>query len=119
MSIGFLLQDRSDSVVWRGPKKDGMIRQFLAEVRWGDLDYLVIDTPPGELDDNKREILIDVGTKIDLGRLVSANRYIGRTHLPPYTFTSVIPPIAFSTSKPFLSYPNVHSHLNASSNSAQ
>jgi Mrp family chromosome partitioning ATPase len=35
-------------VVWRGPKKDGMIRQFLAEVRWGDLDYLVIDTPPGE-----------------------------------------------------------------------
>lgn len=49
MSIGFLLKDRGDSVVWRGPKKDGMIRQFLAEVRWGDLDYLVIDTPPGEL----------------------------------------------------------------------
>lgn len=48
MSIGFLLKDRGDSVVWRGPKKDGMIRQFLAEVRWGDLDYLVIDTPPGE-----------------------------------------------------------------------
>ncbi len=47
MSIGFLLKDRGDSVVWRGPKKDGMIRQFLAEVRWGDLDYLVIDTPPG------------------------------------------------------------------------
>jgi len=49
MSIGFLLKDRGDSVVWRGPKKDGMIRQFLSEVRWGDLDYLVIDTPPGEL----------------------------------------------------------------------
>jgi Mrp family chromosome partitioning ATPase len=49
MSIGFLLKDRGDSVVWRGPKKDGMIRQFLAEVRWGDLDYLVIDTPPGML----------------------------------------------------------------------
>lgn len=48
MSIGFLLQDRGDSVVWRGPKKDGMIRQFLAEVRWGELDYLVIDTPPGK-----------------------------------------------------------------------
>lgn len=47
MSIGFLLKDRGDSVVWRGPKKDGMIRQFLAEVRWGELDYLVIDTPPG------------------------------------------------------------------------
>jgi Mrp family chromosome partitioning ATPase len=48
MSIGFLLKDRGDSVVWRGPKKDGMIRQFLSEVRWGELDYLVIDTPPGE-----------------------------------------------------------------------
>ena len=49
MSIGFLLKDRGDSVVWRGPKKDGMIRQFLSEVRWGELDYLVIDTPPGKL----------------------------------------------------------------------
>lgn len=47
MSIGFLLKERGDSVVWRGPKKDGMIRQFLQEVRWGELDYLVIDTPPG------------------------------------------------------------------------
>jgi hypothetical protein len=50
MSIGFLLKDRGDSVVWRGPKKDGMIRQFLSEVRWGELDYLVIDTPPGTFD---------------------------------------------------------------------
>ncbi|KAJ9122291.1 cytosolic Fe-S cluster assembly factor cfd1 [Naganishia vaughanmartiniae] len=52
MSIGFLLKDRGDSVVWRGPKKDGMIRQFLAEVRWGELDYLVIDTPPGTSDEH-------------------------------------------------------------------
>jgi len=47
MSVGFLLKNKGDSVVWRGPKKNGMIRQFLGEVRWGDLDYLVIDTPPG------------------------------------------------------------------------
>ncbi|ORY32596.1 nucleotide binding protein [Naematelia encephala] len=52
MSIGFLLKDRGDSVVWRGPKKDGMIRQFLSEVRWGELDYLVIDTPPGTSDEH-------------------------------------------------------------------
>lgn len=52
MSIGFLLANRGDSVVWRGPKKDGMIRQFLSEVRWGDLDYLVIDTPPGTSDEH-------------------------------------------------------------------
>ena len=48
MSVGFLLKKREDSVVWRGPKKNAMIRQFLSDVRWGELDYLVIDTPPGE-----------------------------------------------------------------------
>lgn len=52
MSVGFLLSHRGESVVWRGPKKDGMIRQFLAETRWGDLDYLVIDTPPGTSDEH-------------------------------------------------------------------
>lgn len=48
MSVGFLLKRKEDSVVWRGPKKNAMIRQFLSDVRWGDLDYLVVDTPPGE-----------------------------------------------------------------------
>lgn len=47
MSIGFLLKQKGDSVVWRGPKKSAMIRQFLSDVKWGALDYLVIDTPPG------------------------------------------------------------------------
>ncbi len=48
MSVGFLLKGSGDSVVWRGPKKNAMIRQFLSDVRWGELDYLVIDTPPGK-----------------------------------------------------------------------
>lgn len=48
MSVGFLLKRSGDSVVWRGPKKNAMIRQFLSDVRWGELDYLVIDTPPGK-----------------------------------------------------------------------
>lgn len=47
MSVGFLLKSSRDSVVWRGPKKEGMIKQFLGDVRWGQLDYLLIDTPPG------------------------------------------------------------------------
>lgn len=47
MSIGFLLSSPDDAVIWRGPKKNGMIRQFLSEVDWGTLDYLLIDTPPG------------------------------------------------------------------------
>lgn len=52
MSLGFLLGDRGDAVVWRGPKKTAMIRQFLTDVRWGALDYLLIDTPPGTSDEH-------------------------------------------------------------------
>ncbi|KAI0749152.1 MRP-like protein [Irpex lacteus] len=52
MSVGFLLKRREDSVVWRGPKKNAMIRQFLSDVRWGELDYLVVDTPPGTSDEH-------------------------------------------------------------------
>lgn len=47
MSIGFLLDNRNSAVVWRGPKKTSMVKQFLNDVCWGDLDYLIIDTPPG------------------------------------------------------------------------
>ncbi|KAI8058048.1 cytosolic Fe-S cluster assembly factor NUBP2 [Syncephalis plumigaleata] len=52
MSIGFLLQHPDDAVVWRGPKKNAMIRQFLGDVYWGDLDYLIVDTPPGTSDEH-------------------------------------------------------------------
>ncbi|XP_038212257.1 cytosolic Fe-S cluster assembly factor NUBP2 homolog [Zerene cesonia] len=52
MSIGFLLNSRNDAVVWRGPKKTSMIKQFLEDVCWQDLDFLVIDTPPGTSDEH-------------------------------------------------------------------
>ncbi|KAI0403191.1 cytosolic Fe-S cluster assembly factor CFD1 [Xylaria palmicola] len=52
MSLGFLLQSRGDAVVWRGPKKTAMIRQFLSDVLWGETDYLLIDTPPGTSDEH-------------------------------------------------------------------
>ncbi|XP_063535503.1 cytosolic Fe-S cluster assembly factor nubp1 [Cydia strobilella] len=52
MSIGFLLGSPDDAVIWRGPKKNGMIKQFLSEVDWGELDYLLIDTPPGTSDEH-------------------------------------------------------------------
>lgn len=52
MSLGFLLPKRGDAVVWRGPKKTAMVRQFLSDVYWGDLDYLLIDTPPGTSDEH-------------------------------------------------------------------
>ena len=52
MSLGFLLRDRGDAVIWRGPKKTAMIRQFLSDVHWGPTDYLLIDTPPGTSDEH-------------------------------------------------------------------
>ncbi|PGG95086.1 hypothetical protein AJ79_10274 [Helicocarpus griseus UAMH5409] len=52
MSLGFLLRDRGDAVIWRGPKKTAMVRQFLTDVLWGDTDYLLIDTPPGTSDEH-------------------------------------------------------------------
>lgn len=51
MSIGFLLRSADDAVIWRGPMKMGVIKQFLSDVEWGDLDYLVIDSPPGTGDE--------------------------------------------------------------------
>lgn len=52
MSIGFLLSSPDDAIIWRGPKKNGMIKQFLGDVDWGELDYLIIDTPPGTSDEH-------------------------------------------------------------------
>ena len=51
MSIGFLLRGRDDAVIWRGPMKYQMIKQFLKDVQWGDLDFLIIDSPPGTGDE--------------------------------------------------------------------
>lgn len=51
MSIGFLLPNQDDAVIWRGPMKMNVIKQLLTEVNWGDLDYLIIDFPPGTGDE--------------------------------------------------------------------
>jgi Mrp family chromosome partitioning ATPase/predicted Fe-Mo cluster-binding NifX family protein len=51
MSLGFLLRNQDDAVIWRGPMKMNVIKQFLRDVAWGDLDFLVIDSPPGTGDE--------------------------------------------------------------------
>lgn len=52
MSIGFMLPEEDDAIIWRGPRKSGLIKQFLGDVSWGSLDYLIIDTPPGTSDEH-------------------------------------------------------------------
>ncbi|KAJ3255979.1 Nucleotide-binding protein 2 [Boothiomyces macroporosus] len=52
VSLGFLLTNKDDPVIWRGPKKNSMIKQFVNDIAWGELDYLLIDTPPGTSDEH-------------------------------------------------------------------
>ncbi|CAL8078351.1 unnamed protein product [Calicophoron daubneyi] len=52
MSIGFLLDDPDSAVVWRGPRKSGMVGELINAVCWGQLDCLIIDTPPGTSDEH-------------------------------------------------------------------
>lgn len=51
MSVGFMLSSSNDAVIWRGPLKYSIIKQFLKDVAWGDLDYLIVDSPPGTGDE--------------------------------------------------------------------
>lgn len=51
ISMGFFIGDQDNPVVWRGPIKHNAINQFISEVEWGDLDFLIIDLPPGTGDE--------------------------------------------------------------------
>jgi ATP-binding protein involved in chromosome partitioning len=92
MSMAFLLPDTSTPVIWRGPMKMGAIQQFLADVNWGSLDYLVVDLPPGTGDEalsiaqlapNVRGAII-VTTPQDVAVLdaIKAAKFIEKLDLP-------------------------------------
>ncbi|MDD2777938.1 MAG: Mrp/NBP35 family ATP-binding protein [Methanocellales archaeon] len=51
ISIGLLLSDKDTPIIWRGPVKMSLIKQFTSDIAWGELDYLVIDLPPGTGDE--------------------------------------------------------------------
>jgi Mrp family chromosome partitioning ATPase len=51
VSMQSLMQDANQAVIWRGPAKAGMIQQFVGQVEWGNLDFLIIDAPPGTGDE--------------------------------------------------------------------
>ncbi|MCK5837085.1 MAG: Mrp/NBP35 family ATP-binding protein [Desulfobacula sp.] len=51
VSVQALMQDKDQAIIWRGPAKTGMIKQFVSSVEWGELDFLVIDAPPGTGDE--------------------------------------------------------------------
>jgi len=51
ISIGFLMDNVNSAIIWRGPAKTGLIQQFIKDVEWGELDYLIVDCPPGTGDE--------------------------------------------------------------------
>jgi len=51
LSVGFLMENTDSAVIWRGPMKMGILQQFLRDVAWGELDYLIMDFPPGTGDE--------------------------------------------------------------------
>ncbi len=51
VSVGFFIESEESPLIWRGPMKMGIIKQFLKDVEWGELDYLIIDLPPGTGDE--------------------------------------------------------------------
>lgn len=71
MSVQFMLPNRHDAVIWRGPKKNGLIKKFLKDVEWGALDYLIVDTPPGTSDEHLSVNTYLKGSNIDGAVLVT------------------------------------------------
>jgi Mrp family chromosome partitioning ATPase len=51
VSLEYMMKDRDEAIIWRGPLKIQAIRQFVADMDWGELDYLIIDAPPGTGDE--------------------------------------------------------------------
>ncbi len=50
-SVGFMIQDEDSPIIWRGPLKAQLIRQFLSDIVWGELEFLIVDLPPGTGDE--------------------------------------------------------------------
>ena len=92
ISMAFLLPDKDSPVMWRGPVKMGAIKQFIEDVNWGDLDYLVVDMPPGTGDEAlsivqlmpKADGMVIVTTPQDVALLDSRKslRFGAETHIP-------------------------------------
>lgn len=71
MSIGFMLPSKEDAVIWRGVRKTGLIKQFLRDVDWGELDYLIVDAPPGTSDEHISLVQLLKESRVDGALIVT------------------------------------------------
>ena len=77
MSIGFMIQDEKAALIWRGPMKHHVIKQFVSEVSWGHLDYLIVDCPPGTGDEPLS--IVQLLGKVDGGVVVTTPQQLAIT----------------------------------------
>ena len=91
ISIECLLEDRDSAIIWRGPLKHGVIKQFISEVRWGDLDFLIIDSPPGTGDEpltvaqtipDARALIVTTPQEIALADVRKSINFCRQVHMP-------------------------------------
>ncbi|KAE9597426.1 hypothetical protein Lal_00029958 [Lupinus albus] len=76
MSIGFMLPNPDDAVIWRGPRKNGLIKQFLKDVYWGELDFLIVDAPPGTSDEHISIVQCLEATTVDGAIIVTTPQQV-------------------------------------------
>ena len=91
LSMDTLLEDRDSAVIWRGPKKTAAIKQFISGVAWGDLDFLLIDSPPGTGDEHlavlrsipaARCIMVTTPQELALADVRKAIHFLRRMNAP-------------------------------------
>ncbi|ROQ93388.1 iron-sulfur cluster carrier protein MrpORP [Desulfosoma caldarium] len=91
VSIQLLLDNPDAAVIWRGPVKHGVIKQFIAEVHWGDLDYLIVDCPPGTGDEplsiaqtipDVHAVVVTTPQEIALQDVRKSINFCRRAHVP-------------------------------------
>jgi len=92
ISIGLMLEDANQPVIWRGPLKYGAIRQFISDVEWGELDYLVVDCPPGTGDEplsvvqllglDSNGIIVTTPQEVSTVDVTKCIRFCEQMHLP-------------------------------------
>ena len=89
VSMDSLLADRDTAIIWRGPKKNAAIRQFISSVAWGSLDVLLIDSPPGTGDEHlavlqtipdAQCIMVTTPQEISLADVRKALRFLEKIH---------------------------------------
>jgi ATP-binding protein involved in chromosome partitioning len=92
MSMALILPDTTSPVIWRGPMKVSAIRQFLNQVNWGPLDYLVVDLPPGTGDEAltiaqyapnvKGAVIVTTPQDVAVMDAVKAAKFVEKLHVP-------------------------------------